>query len=129
MAIGANKAEMKSKHLVHMTSEVDLEVDAEVLPAEPRRSCGEPFLSQLSVSDTIQACKCHTERDLLTCLPRLNTLRCLMQATGATSAKASWYHHDCIDAGKAPASTGADRGFSQFLFTAADLLTVYQAHL
>lgn len=40
-----------------MTSEVDLEEDTEVLPVEPRRSCGELFLSQLSVSATIQACK------------------------------------------------------------------------
>lgn len=40
-----------------MTSEVELEVDMEVLPAEPRRSYGELFLSQLSVPDTIQTCK------------------------------------------------------------------------
>lgn len=45
-----------------MTSEVDLEVNMEVLPAEPRRSCGELFFSQLSVSDTIQACKIDTQR-------------------------------------------------------------------
>ena len=38
MAMGANKVETKSRHLVHMTSEVDLEVDLEVLPAEPRRA-------------------------------------------------------------------------------------------
>lgn len=62
MAMGANKVETKSRHLVHMTSEVDLEVDTEVLPAEPRRSCGELFFSQLSVPDTIQACKIDTER-------------------------------------------------------------------
>lgn len=40
-----------------MTSEVDLEVNMEVLPAEPRRPRGELFLSQLSVADTIQACR------------------------------------------------------------------------
>lgn len=38
-----------------MTSEVKLEVNMEVLPAEPRRSYGEPFSSQLRVFDTIQA--------------------------------------------------------------------------
>lgn len=41
MAMGEKKVEIKSRHLVHMTSEDDLEVDMEVLPAEPRRSCGE----------------------------------------------------------------------------------------
>jgi len=66
MATGANKVETKSRHLIHMTSEVDLEVNMEVLPAEPRRSCGELFLSQLSVPDTIQACqkKTHTHTQI-----------------------------------------------------------------
>lgn len=41
-----------------MAPEVDLEVNSmEVLPAGPRRSRGEPLLSQLSVADTIQACR------------------------------------------------------------------------
>ena len=63
MARGASKVEMKSRHLAHMTSEFDLEVRVEVLPAEPRQSCGELFLSQLSVPDTIQACKAtHTHK-------------------------------------------------------------------
>lgn len=66
MARGANKVEMKSRHLVHMTSEDDLEVDMEVLPAEPRRSCGEPFLSQLSVFDTIQACEMTHRENMIT---------------------------------------------------------------
>lgn len=55
MAMGANKVETKSRHLVHMTSEVDLEVNTAALPAESRRSCGELFSSQLSVPNTIQA--------------------------------------------------------------------------
>lgn len=74
MAMGANKVETKSRHLVHMTSEVDLEVDMEVLPAEPRRSCGELFFSQLSVPDTIQACKLTQREDLFTWTPYLNKL-------------------------------------------------------
>ncbi len=55
-----------------MTSEDDLEVDMEVLPAEPRRSCGELFFSQLSVPDTIQACKLKQREDLFTSMPYLN---------------------------------------------------------
>ena len=74
IAIGANKVETKSRHLIHMTSEVDLEVDVEVLPAEPRQSCGELFLSQLSVPDTIQACKL-THTDLLTWVPYQNKFK------------------------------------------------------
>lgn len=49
MAMGEKKVEIKSRHLVHMTSEDDLEVDMEVLPAEPRRSCGELFICHSSV--------------------------------------------------------------------------------
>lgn len=45
-----------------MTSEVKLEVDMEVLPAEPRRSYGELFSSQLSVLDTIQALQEDTQK-------------------------------------------------------------------
>lgn len=40
-----------------MTSEVKLEVDMELLPAELRQSYGELFVSPLSVLDTMQACK------------------------------------------------------------------------
>lgn len=41
-----------------MAAEVDLEVNSmEVLPAGPRRPRGELLLSQLSVADTIQACR------------------------------------------------------------------------
>lgn len=57
MVVGAIKMQRKSRHLAHMTSEVDLEVNKAALPAEPRRSRGEPFPSQLSASDTIQTCK------------------------------------------------------------------------
>lgn len=78
MAMGANKVETKSRHLVHMTSEVDLEVDLEVLPAEPRRACGELFLSQLSVPDTIQACKMTHRQDLFTWMPYQNKFKCLI---------------------------------------------------
>lgn len=52
----------KSRHLIHMTSEGKLEVDMEVLPAEPRRSYGELFSSQLSVLDTIQALQEDTQK-------------------------------------------------------------------
>lgn len=46
--------ETRRRHLIHMTPEVDLEVNSmEVLPAGPRRPRGEPLLSQLSVADTI----------------------------------------------------------------------------
>lgn len=76
MAMGANKIETKSRHLVHMTSEVDLEVDREVLPAEPRRSCGELFLSQLSVPVTIQACRLTHREDLLIWRLYVTKLRC-----------------------------------------------------
>lgn len=49
-----------------MTSNVDLEVDREVLPAAPRQPCGELFLLQLFVPDSIQACKVtHTEDSLV----------------------------------------------------------------
>lgn len=66
MAMGAIKAEMKSRHLTHMTSDLDLEVDEEVLPAEPRLLCAELLLSQLGVSNTIQACRWTHREDLLT---------------------------------------------------------------
>lgn len=50
--------ETRRRHLIHMATEVDLEVNSmEVLPAGPRRPRGEPLLSQLSVADTIQACR------------------------------------------------------------------------
>lgn len=52
----------KRRHLIHMTSEGKLEVDIEVLPAEPRRSYGELFSSQLSVLDTIQALQEDTQK-------------------------------------------------------------------
>lgn len=65
MATEANRVETKSRHLIHMTSEVDLEVDMEGLPAEPRRSCGEMFLSQLNVPETIQTWKPMHREDLL----------------------------------------------------------------
>lgn len=71
----ANKVETKSRHLIHMTSEVELEVDMEVLPAEPRRSYGELFLSQLSVPDTIQACKQKHRKGLFTWMPYLNEFK------------------------------------------------------
>lgn len=45
-----------------MTSEVKLEVDMEVLPAELRRSYVELFSSQLSVLDTIQALQEDTQK-------------------------------------------------------------------
>lgn len=57
MAMGAINAEMKIRHLAHMASDFDLEADIEVLPAEPRRSSAELFLSQLNIPDTIQACR------------------------------------------------------------------------
>lgn len=62
MAMGANKVQRKSRRVVHMMSEFDLEVDVEALPAEPRHSGEELFLSQLSVTDTIQACRGGTQR-------------------------------------------------------------------
>lgn len=78
MAMGANKVETKSRHRIHMASEVDLEVDMEALPAEPRRSCDELFLSQLSVPDTIQPANQQTDRICsLDCLIT-NKLRCLI---------------------------------------------------
>lgn len=61
MASGANKVVMKSRHLIHMTSEVDLEADMEGLPAEPRQPRAELFSSQLCVLDTIQNCKRDTQ--------------------------------------------------------------------
>lgn len=61
-----------------MTSEVEPEVDMEVLPAEPRRSCGELFLSQLSVPDTIQACQWTHREALFTWMPYLNKLKCFI---------------------------------------------------
>lgn len=54
MVMGAIKVQRKSRHRVHMTPEVDLEVNLVALPAEPRCSGGELFLSQLSAFDTIQ---------------------------------------------------------------------------
>lgn len=60
-----------------MTSEVDLEVDMEGLPAEPRRSCGELFPSPLNVPDTIQTCKPIHRQDLLIWVTYENKTRLL----------------------------------------------------
>lgn len=68
--MGAIKVQMKSRHLVHMTSEIDLEVNMAALPAEPRRSRGELFLSQLSALEPIHTWKwTQTKRDV----PAVNT--------------------------------------------------------
>lgn len=71
---GAHKVATKSRHPIHMTSEVKREVDMAVLPAEPRRSYGELSLSQLGVLDTIQACEKTGRKYLLTWISHLNQL-------------------------------------------------------
>lgn len=72
---GAHKVATKSRHPIHMTSEVTLEVDVGVLPAEPRCSYGELFSSQLSVLDTMQACEKTRRKHLLTWISDLNQLK------------------------------------------------------
>ena len=61
-----------------MTSEGDLGVDMGVVPAEPRRSCAELFLSQLSVADTIQACRGTHREEGLTVVPHPNQFKCFI---------------------------------------------------
>jgi hypothetical protein len=56
MVMGAHRVQRKSRRAVHMTSKGDLEVNAVVLPAEPRRYGGALLLSALSGGDSIQAC-------------------------------------------------------------------------
>lgn len=93
IAMGAYRVETKSRHLIHMT------LDMAVLPAEPRRSCGELFLSQLSLSVTIQACKWAHREDLFIWMPLCITCICIMYIQWLytiTSSGNTHTHRDCF---------------------------------